>query len=104
MVQGGASACVKSSARDASLEVPPHVSMWGTWQFLAVARVAHTHFLATGLGGVGCRRPAHLPVWTVSPHAPSKCVFQNTNLRPCYVFRDALEFLPCFGSKLNPRL
>ena len=32
------------------------------------------------LGGLDRRRPTHLLVWAVSPHAPSKCVFQNTNL------------------------
>ena len=65
---------------------------------------SHVHLPATKLSGLGHRRPVHLPVGAMSPHAPSKCVFQNTTLRPCYVFRDALEFLPFFGLKLNPML
>ena len=36
---------------------------------------SRVHLLATGLGGLGHRRLVHLPVWAVSPHAPSKCVF-----------------------------
>ena len=38
------------------------------------------HLSTIGLGGLGRRRSAHLPVWVVSSHAPSKCVFQNINL------------------------
>ena len=55
---------------------------------------SHAHFLAIGLGGLGRRLPVNLLVGVVSPHAPLKCVFQNTTLRPCYEFRDAREFFP----------
>ena len=41
---------------------------------------SRTHLSVTRLGGLGCLRPMHLSVWAVSPHAPSKCMFQNTNL------------------------
>ena len=36
-----------------SLEVPPRVGTWGTWQILVVARVAHVHTF----------RPLDLVVW-----------------------------------------
>ena len=59
--------------------------------------------LSGKLGGLGRWKLAHLPGWVVSPHASLMCVFPNTNLQPYHVFQDALEFLPCFGSNLNPR-
>ena len=58
----------------------------------------HSHYVL--FGDLGRQRLAHPFVGVVSPHALSRCVFQNTILRPCYVFRDILEFLPYFGSKL----
>ena len=97
--------CGEPTVGGTSTEVPPRASVWGNRAIsCGDACGSFAHFPATELGGLGHRRPAHLPIWAVSPHAPSKCVFQNTTLRPCNVFRDALEFLPCFGSKLNPRL
>ena len=101
-------ACGEPTVGGASPEVPPRVPTRRLVGNITVscggACNSRTHFLATGLGGLGLRRPAHLPVSAVSPHAPSKCVFQNTILQPCCVFRDALEFLPCFGSQPNSRL
>ena len=59
---------------------------------------------AIGLGGLGRRRPTHLPIWAVSPHAPSNCVFQNTNLNGLLCILRCPRKFSCFGSNLNPRL
>ena len=65
---------------------------------------SRAHLSATRLGGLVCLRLAHLSVWVVSLHAPSKGVFQNNKYSAaCYAFGDALEFFSCFGSNLNPR-
>ena len=80
-------------------------SAWGTKQFLVAARMAHVHAF----------RPPDLMVWAIGvpctflfgqchPTLPRSVCFKTHNPRPWYVFRDALEFLPCFGSNLNPRL
>ena len=101
VVQGGSLACGESSVGGTSQEVPPraeHDSFLRQCLWLTCALFGH-HTWWLGLSVVGI--PSYVGG---SPHAPSKCVFQNTNLWPCYVFRDALEFLPCYGSNLNPVL
>ena len=68
---------------------------------------SRAHLSVTRVSGLGRQPLAHLLVWAVSPHAPSKCVFQNTNLRNliCIPKCPRISYVfSFFGSNLIPRL
>ena len=73
-------------------QVLPHVSMWETGQIFISACVAHTRtFLATRLDGSTCRQPTVTLIGAVTPHSPSRWVFQKNTSTTLLHLQDMLR-------------